>query len=85
MQIVIDIPKDVYNRTVFYREFKNLNDCVTIIKALENGTPLPKHHGRLIDADKLTESILCKTFGLRNVDIENEPTIVEADKESGER
>ena len=40
MKLIIDIPEDVYKRTVFYREFKDLNDCVTTIKALENGTPL---------------------------------------------
>lgn len=40
MKLVIDIPEDVYKRTVFYREFKELNDCIATIKALENGTPL---------------------------------------------
>ena len=40
MKLIIDIPEDVYKRTVFYREFKDLNDCVKTIKALENGTPL---------------------------------------------
>lgn len=40
MQLIIDIPEDVYKRTVFYREFKDLNDCVKTIKALENATPL---------------------------------------------
>ena len=40
MQIVIDIPEDVLKRTVFYREFKDLNDCITTIKALEKATPL---------------------------------------------
>ena len=39
--------------------------------AIVSGIPLPKGHGRLIDADELTESTLCKTFGLRSVDIEN--------------
>jgi hypothetical protein len=53
MKVVIDIPEDVYKRTVFYREFKDLNDCVTTIKALEKGKPLPAKHGRLIDADAL--------------------------------
>lgn len=53
MQIVIDIPEDTLKRTVFYREFRNLNDLVTVIKALEKATPLPKGHGRLIDADDL--------------------------------
>jgi len=35
MKLIIDIPEDV-----FYREFKDLNDCVITIKALENATPL---------------------------------------------
>lgn len=42
MKIVIDIPEDVLKRTVFYREFRDLNDCVTTIKALEKATPLDK-------------------------------------------
>ena len=40
MRYIIDIPEDVFKRTVFYREFRDLNDCVTTIKALENGIPL---------------------------------------------
>ena len=40
MKLIIDIPEDVYKRTIFYREFKDLNDCVKTIKALENGIPL---------------------------------------------
>ena len=41
MKLIIEIPEDVYKKTIFYREFKDLNDCVTTIKALENGTPIP--------------------------------------------
>lgn len=52
MQIVIDMPEDVYKRTVFYREFKDLNDCVTTIKALEKAVPLPKGHERLTDEEQ---------------------------------
>lgn len=37
---MIDIPEDVLKRTVFYREFKDLNDCITTIKALENAVPV---------------------------------------------
>ena len=40
MQVIIDIPEDVLKRTVFYREFKDLNDCITTIKALEKATPV---------------------------------------------
>ena len=50
MQIVINLDEDVYKRTKFYKEFRDLNDCVATLKAIENGTVLPKH-GRLIDAD----------------------------------
>jgi len=52
MKLIIDIPDDVYKKTVFYREFKDLNDCVTTIKALENGTPIPDNatNGEVIKA-----------------------------------
>lgn len=95
MQIVIDIPEDVYKRTVFYREFKDLNDCVTTIKALENGTPLPEHHGDLIDVNALKTNIhyvpIAPIFQSDYVTYRNVifadildmlPTIIEADKES---
>ena len=49
MKIVIDIPEDVLKRTVFYREFKDLNDCITTIKALEKAITLPEHHGEWLD------------------------------------
>jgi len=55
MKIVIDIPEDVLKRTVFYREFKDLNDCITTIKALEKAITLPKHHGRLGLPQKMVE------------------------------
>jgi len=87
MKIVIDIPEDVLKRTVFYREFKDLNDCITTIKALEKAITLPKHHGRLIDADALYEtSRLCHTEedGTACVEwreINDAPTIIEAEEE----
>lgn len=77
MQIVIDIPEDVYKRTVFYREFRDLSDCVATIKALEKGTPLPKGHGRLIDADRLmrVDHIILES------QVDDAPTILEATEE----
>ena len=94
MQIVIDIDEDVYKRTVFYREFRDLSDCVATIKALEKATPLPEHHGRLIDADEAIKTL--KSLGNRDYRREKgtiqeaekmlsydgyTPTIIEADKE----
>ena len=40
MKLVIDIPEDVFKRTVFYREFRDLNDCVITLKALEKAVSL---------------------------------------------
>ena len=52
MQIIIDLPEDVLKRTVFYREFKDLNDCIETIKALEKATPLDGvKRGKWIKAD----------------------------------
>lgn len=49
MQIVIDIPDEEYSavQSASYYNF----DTYTAYLAIKNGTPLPKGHGRLIDAD----------------------------------
>ena len=57
MQIIIDIPESVYkgicsDSEIMYSSMrcgKTLFD--TLLRAVRNGTPLPKGHGRLIDAD----------------------------------
>lgn len=49
MQIVIDIPDRIYKR----QGYLNIIDSDILRNALKNGTPLPKGHGRLIDADEL--------------------------------
>lgn len=91
MQIVIDIPEDVYKRTVFYREFRDLSDCVATIKALEKATPLPKGHGRLIDygyvVDAIDDWVNAEEYRYTNATdylrkrVANTPTTIEADKE----
>jgi len=53
MQIVIDIPDDVYKRALVYKDVQlasnRANDLSELITAVANGTPLPKGHGDLID------------------------------------
>ena len=49
MQIVIDIPKGAYEEIC--RARFPLQDAYRIVAWIKNGTPLPKGHGRLIDAD----------------------------------
>ena len=67
MQIVIDIPEKLvcegFERP-FTEEEKNI-----LIKAIGNGTPLPKGHGRLIDADYLRDVILLHNFHGNNKNV----------------
>ena len=84
IELVIKIPEEKLS-IIKNKRYCGLYDS-DLYKAIANGISLPKEHGRLIDADKLTENILCQTFGLRSVDIDNAPTIIEADKaENNER
>ena len=49
MQIIIDIPEEYYNAIKAIPD----NQCVADTLIIKYGKPLPKGHGRLIDADKL--------------------------------
>ena len=62
-----------------------------IRKAIENGIPLPKGHGRLIDADKLGftdfEILMCngdykEALKMLLEKIDNAPTIIEAEMDT---
>ena len=80
MKLVIDIPKHIYDcvigRTVL------LSHMDEMCKAIEEGTPLPKGHGDLVDFDRL-----CKEYWDGNYmeihkdDLSNIKPIIEADKE----
>lgn len=82
MKIVIDIPDEYYHDNII-----NEMDC--LLSDYFNGTvceitPLPKGHGRLIDADEITAFRELECNG-HNVESLNEFTvIIEADKESEE-
>ena len=77
MQIVIDIPEDVY-KDIQSLDWKNTGRLFSEEwKAIHNGTPLPKGHGRLIDADVLVDGMendyeFCEAVNAT-------PTIIEAD------
>lgn len=84
MQVVIDIPKILYERV------KKPPILGMYEEIIANGTPLPKGHGRLIDAEELKKiirenDVLYMTgFCINLCDINSTPTIIEADKESEE-
>ena len=79
MQIVIDIPEEQYItlNAKSQEEVLTVIDISLLIKAIKNGTPLPKGHGRLIDTDVLVDGReddyeFCEAVNAT-------PTIIEAD------
>ena len=84
IELVIKMSKRVYNYIRKYEHIAN-SDVLDIKDAIINGTPLPKGHGRLIDADSLEDYIKedadeWDKYALAYV--EDAPTIIEADTES---
>jgi hypothetical protein len=89
MQIVIDIPKRVYDYIRKYKHIAN-SDVLDIKNAIIDGTPLPKGHGVLKDVDaminKLCTQEASELFGIVTCAeimdfIDDEKPIIEADKE----
>ena len=82
MQILIKLSEDDY------RKVQDGRASVSMMrKAIRNGAPLPKEHGRLIDADVLKTAFPCgesvRTECVRAT-IDYAPTIIEADRLEGE-
>ena len=72
MQIVIDIPEEMFDW--YDNGFPDEDDAEKLWQIVKNGIPLPKGHGRLVDADDL----------LDNTCLDEIPTIIEADKAESE-
>lgn len=53
MQIVIDVDDNIYTRLFDCGTEMSKKDIENLTNAVRHGTPLPKGHGRLIDADAL--------------------------------
>ena len=87
MKIVIDISDEKY-KVIQDGNYGGVLDN-GLYYAIKNGTPLPKGHGRLIDADAATEIMLNQMPGTGYQSramyvLESQmytPTIIEADKE----
>lgn len=81
MQIVINLSEEDYNC---------IDDCILGVygDAIKNGTPLPKGHGRLIDADRLVKKaykeglpfVECVQEFSMMLEI-NAPTVIPAEKD----
>ena len=90
MQIVIDISEEEYQTYINHTE-AILDASIPLVhqdllRAVINGTPLPKGHGRLIDADALYNDLMfpneqgSRTF--KEI-LDDAGTIIEADKAEG--
>ncbi len=83
MQIVIDIPRKLYDR---YKEKDHIKWCDIdeFEKALDSCVILPKGHGDLIDRNELIENGINKGFCDWYDEIKFIDAIIEADKEDKE-
>lgn len=89
VEVVIRLPKDLYKGIECRNgELETEYVCDELMKAIDNGTVLPKGHGRLIDTDKLGltdfEIVMCdgdykKGLKMLCEKIENAPTILDAE------
>lgn len=87
-EIVIKIPEGL--KDVFENRNVTALDVEEMRMAIKNGTPLPKEHGRLKDADKLYNIFneLCDEYNIDNMSFISEmnmnfdlaQTIIEANK-----
>ena len=77
MQIVIKISEEKLN-IIKNKMYCGIYDP-DLYEAIANGTPLPKEHGRLIDADALPlNAIDDANYGSNYIRIA--PTVIEADR-----
>ena len=94
MKLIIDIPEETYKNVQIHGTYLNPRDKGNLEKALKNGTPLPKRHGRLIDADACigelakaipyfiidsTDNSYVEGLNRARIEIDDSPTIIEAD------
>ena len=93
MKLIIDIPEELYTymQSESYDAHLDRRLDYRIRFAVRDGIPLPKGHGRLIDADVLIKDIPMYALGHRNRNddvisiIGRFLTIIERDKESGDK
>lgn len=86
MKLVIEIPEEEYQTYINHTE-AILDSSIPLVhqdllRAVINGTPLPKGHGRLIDCDRLQGVFQKNVIGANafNILFDMAPTIIEADK-----
>jgi hypothetical protein len=75
VELVVKMPEKMYHKII-----AGLYDYGDMNVIIQNSVPLPKGHGRLIDAD----AVLVEPFGNTYKDIDIAETIIEADRSEKE-
>lgn len=85
MKLIIDIPEEIVKKG--FEESLTDEERHTIIRAVGNGTPLPKGHGRLVDENHVIaelvyrENLLADNVKCGQVtEIFNSAVVIDADK-----
>lgn len=83
MQIVIDIPEDVYKPIIkAYKKDKELQTRPNLYKAIANGTILPKGHGDIVDIEHLADMFWDgNSMEITKYDLSVIEPIIKADRE----
>lgn len=94
MKLIIDIPDRIHYAIELGITVNGSDASQMLIDAVKNGTPLPKGHGRLIDADELeldydwseyetdTGQLIVNGYqAYSSTQVESAPIIIEADRE----
>ena len=81
MELVVKIPEEAY-KLLKNDEGVDWLGAEHILNAVANGTPLPKGHGDLIDADALIDTLGCSDRDeyTRACIEEDAPILIEADR-----
>ena len=82
MELIIEIPNSIYANLP-----KIVNGSIAskrILDCVKNGTPLPKGHGRLIDADAVYDDFEKGEYDFEE-SLEFAPTIIPADTEGEDK
>lgn len=85
MEIVINIPDRIHYGIDKGITVNGSEASQIVLDAVKNGTPLPKGHGRLIDADALNFNADYNEPLISKLDFDWAPTIIEAEKEREEK
>lgn len=81
VELVIKIPKEIYKDIKEHGLCGYCSDREIVTEAIQNGTPLPKGHGDIVDIEKLVDMFWDgNSMEITKYDLSVIEPIIEADK-----